>query len=223
MKILIAVLTSIIFSSCSNHKPYEQETTRNSHLTVSKKNQTYVFTCSDDFHFIVNIEGKTAWLFLPDQTVQLTQTTTDSKSLYKGNSFLLKIHEQVAELQSAKRHYQNCRNNAAKAVWEHAKLNGIDFRAIGNEPGWSLDITKAGNIWFISNYGQSHYQFKTPEPIIYRQAHITKYTVHNEAHKLEVILKSKSCSDDMSGEIFETTVTVILDDHRYRGCGMTLH
>jgi len=38
----------------------------------------------------------------------------------------------------------NCRNNRAMAICVDAKLRGVDFRAVGNEPGWNLEISAGG-------------------------------------------------------------------------------
>ena len=40
---------------------------------------------------------------------------------------------------------------------------------------------------------------------------------------LVIVLEGQTCRDTMSGEEFETTVTVVLDGNKYRGCGRALH
>ena len=37
-----------------------------------------------------------------------------------------------------------CRNNRAMALWVDGKLRGVDCRAVGNEPGWNLEISAGG-------------------------------------------------------------------------------
>ena len=117
----------------------------------------------------------------------------------------------------------SCKNNRAMAIWEDAKLRGVDFRAIGNEPGWNLEIIKSEKIVFVGDYGQERYEFITTEPSIDRQARTTVYDVQNDKHELSVIILGRRCNDTMSGEAFETTVSVILDGKKYRGCGKALH
>ena len=36
--------------------------------------------------------------------------------------------------------------NRRAAIWAQAKLDGVDFRATGNEPGWKLEITEGRQI-----------------------------------------------------------------------------
>jgi putative lipoprotein len=103
------------------------------------------------------------------------------------------------------------------------KLRGADYRAIGNEPGWNLEIINSNKIIFIGDYGQRRYEFITTEPSIDQQARTTVYDVQNDKHELSVIIVGRRCRDTMSGEVFETTVSVLLDGKKYHGCGKALH
>lgn len=38
-------------------------------------------------------------------------------------------------------------------VWEKAKENGIQFRAVGNEPGWLIEIREDEKVRFVNDYG----------------------------------------------------------------------
>jgi uncharacterized membrane protein len=40
---------------------------------------------------------------------------------------------------------------------------------------------------------------------------------------LTVIIEGRQCRDSMSGESFGATVTVMLDQKKYQGCGRALH
>ncbi len=42
-------------------------------------------------------------------------------------------------------------------------------------------------------------------------------------HELVSVLAVRRCQDTMSGESFETTVTVVLDGKELRRCGRALH
>lgn len=119
--------------------------------------------------------------------------------------------------------YKGCRNNAARAIWEDAKLRGADFRAVGNEPGWYLEISQATRLLFVSDYGQSRYEFEAAAPMTDQNARRTEYRANDAEHTLSILIEGDSCHDTMSGEVFESRVTVILDNTEYRGCGKALH
>ena len=45
------------------------------------------------------------------------------------------------------------------------------------------------------------------------------YHATTEAHDLRIEIHPTACNDVMSGESYETTVTVTLDGRAYHGCG----
>ncbi len=195
----------------------------NSHMSNKHMTQVYVYECDDGYSFTVSIEGEAAWLFFPDQTVKLPHILSSSGAKYSEGDKLFWNKGDEAFLEIDNEKYQGCINNRAKAIWEQAKLNGWDFRAVGNEPGWHLLISKGQDIVFVSDYGQIKYIFTAPEPLTDQTKAITKYHVQENGHNLDIILKGIKCLDTMSDESFETAVTVILDDKKFNGCGKALH
>lgn len=115
---------------------------------------------------------------------------------------------------------------AHRAVWEDAKLNGVDFRAVGNEPGWYLEIYDKGTpakIDFISDYDQVYYTFPTAQRNTQSSPPRTRYVARVGGHQLEVLLEPGPSRDSMSGEAFETIVALKLNNRTYQGCGKPLH
>lgn len=203
--------------------------TRNDITVKSLKQQdqsnakTYVYECSDGFDFVARVQREKAWLFLPKKTIGLPHVPSGSGAKYSEDqiTYWSKGDEALLEIGSEK--HTNCRNNRSLAIWEDAKLRGVDFRAIGNEPGWNLEIIKSEKIVFVGDYGQERHEFIITEPSIDQQARTTVYDVQNDKHELSVIIVGRRCRDTMSEEAFETTVSVILDGKKYRGCGKALH
>jgi putative lipoprotein len=185
--------------------------------------KTYVYECADGYRFIARHQNQTVWLFLPDKTIILPQVPSGSGAKYSEGLFTFwsKGHEALLEIEDVK--HLKCKNNRMKAIWEDAKLRGVDYRAVGNEPGWNLEIMNSKKIVFVSNSGQERYAFTTTEPSTDKQTRTTVYTAQNDKHELSVVIVGRRCRDTMSGEVFETTVTVILDAKKYQGCGKALH
>lgn len=190
---------------------------------LTSQTATYVYECTDGSTFVSRIEGETAWLFLPTGTISLPHIPSGSGTKYTDGktTFWSKGEEAMLEVGEGIR--QNCRNNRVLAIWEDAKLRGVDFRAVGNEPGWNLEISAGGSIVFIGDYGQTEYRFSTPDPVEDQDAGKTTYTVADGRHELVIVLEGRACMDTMSGESFETMVTVVLDGKELRGCGRALH
>ena len=94
-----------------------------------------------------------------------------------------------------------------------------DFRAVGQEPGWLLEIRHARQMRLITDYGAD--TVVTPVPAAETDSATgdrTYYTIA-QGHDLRVLIQPTACIDVMSGEPYETTVTVTLDGRAYHGCG----
>ncbi len=185
--------------------------------------RTFVFECDDGYWFPVRIEGEKAWLFLPGKTVSLPQVSAGSGAKYSDGEVIFWSKGDAAWLETAGDIRRDCRNNRPLAIWEHAKLNGVDFRAVGNEPGWHLEISRGRKLIFVSDYGQSRYEFDTPEPVNDVTTRTGTYRARNSEHTIEVFISGQPCRDTMRGDAFESTVTVTLDGRSYNGCGKALH
>lgn len=217
MKYIIPILSIAFLTGCSDKSSHNDIPNTNSSPT------TYVYECDQQFSFTARIEGEKVWLFLPYETINLPQIEAASGAKFSDGSSLFwsKGNEAILELDS--KSYRSCKNNRAKAIWEHAKLNGVDFRAVGNEPGWVLTLRAADKIVFKSNYGQTINEFITSTPITNQNSRTTLYQASEDEHTILITLKGTPCSDTMSDEKFETTVSITLDDKTFNGCGKALH
>lgn len=106
-------------------------------------------------------------------------------------------------------------------VWHQAKLRGVSFRAIGQEPGWLLEITNGTEILLVTDYGQNRVRMPFVEPIVYQAERRTEYVLGDYATVVEI--RGEACRDIMSGETFEVSVTISLAERELQGCGRALH
>jgi putative lipoprotein len=148
--------------------------------------------------------------------------TTESGAKYELDDMVLSIQGEEARLQQGGGAVRGCMNNRRRAIWEHAKLSGADLRAVGNEPGWHLEIHH-DKILLVSDYGAANHEFATPEPVEDQAARATTYRTANDSHSLTLLLEGRRCTDTMSGEEFEVAVTVTLNGRMLKGCGRPLH
>jgi heat shock protein HslJ/uncharacterized membrane protein len=97
-----------------------------------------------------------------------------------------------------------------------------DFRAVGQEPGWQLEVRKGSEMRFTYDYGKG--TAVTPAPRTQVDAQTGTRTLHarTEASELRVEIVPVACSDAMSGRLFAATVTVTLNGRAFRGCGESL-
>lgn len=105
-------------------------------------------------------------------------------------------------------------------VWHKAKLRGVAFRAIGQEPGWLLEITNGEEILLVTDYGETRNSYPYVEPVVYQEERRTQYVL--ESYGVTVEIRGQRCTDVMSGEAFEVSVSIIMTDRRLEGCGRAL-
>lgn len=91
------------------------------------------------------------------------------------------------------------------------------FRALGQEPGWLLEIRPERQIEFSYDYGEQ--QVSTPVPVPEISGRQTIYHAVTEANDLRVEIVEEACADVMSGQPYPATVRVTLNGDVYEGCG----
>jgi putative lipoprotein len=108
---------------------------------------------------------------------------------------------------------------ARNDVWHAARLRGVAFRALGQEPGWLLEIKNGEEILIVTDYGQNRVAYPYIEPQEDKAAGKTVLQVDED---VSVLIESIGCTDSMSGESFEVTVTLTTGGQAYKGCGRAL-
>src|SRR5690606_25787470 len=109
----------------------------------------------------------------------------------------------------------------AGSPWEVARLLGLDFHGVGQEPGWIVEIDAGRMIRLLLDYGERRVQLPAPEPIRQPDGGLV-YEIRAPEHSVRVVIEDRACQDVMSGEEFSQTVVVTIDGHEYRGCGRFL-
>ncbi|NOQ63127.1 MAG: hypothetical protein GQ582_01285 [Methyloprofundus sp.] len=192
---------------------------------LSIKATTFVYECPAADDFTVSADNDQAWVFLPEETLQLKSVPTASGVKYANDtetvSFWNKGEEAILDLGATQ--YTACKNNRSKAIWENAKLKGVDFRALGNEPGWIVEMGQRSVVFVRFQPEMVQHVFKTTEPVTDAVNGESVYTLDNDDHDMQMTISEISCQDSMSGESFESKVTVKLDGQVFIGCGKALH
>ncbi len=187
---------------------------------------TLFFECPEH-SFALRHEGDGVRLYLLEGELLLRETPAASGAKYSDGKNLFRQKGEEALLELEGRPPARCRENPQRAVWEDARLNGVDFRAVGNEPGWHLEIREEGEaaaaIDLVTMYGEHYYSFPgARREAVPEAAGRLRYTAALGKHRLVVMLEQGECIDTMSGERFATRVEVRLDHEIYRGCGRRL-
>ncbi|RAK04978.1 hypothetical protein C8C77_1365 [Halanaerobium saccharolyticum] len=107
-------------------------------------------------------------------------------------------------------------------VWEKAKEEGVHFRAVGNEPGWLVEIRDDHKIKFINDYGDLEIKAPVDDLWLGPAGEDKIYYVENDVIQFQVIIMKKSYQDSMSGENFPYQVRIVFPNKSYVGGGRLL-
>lgn len=189
--------------------------------TVEAEN-VFVYECAmDSIRFSSLVKTDSVWLFLPDRAVKLAAVETASGAKYTSGRFVYWSKGEEALLQIPGEPLRNCHSIPQERSWQAAKIRGVDFRALGQEPGWYLEIYHNEQIKYVGNYGEDTIFAAAPDPIIHN-TNKTEYRVKSGNRKLIIGIEDKPCTDSMSGFKFPATVSISVNGETYRGCGKTL-
>jgi putative lipoprotein len=183
--------------------------------------ETFVYDCRDR-RFIVQLLADTAWLYVADTVIVLHRSPAASGTKYVDSTFMYWSTGQEALFETPRGRYERCRHNKREASWQAARLQGVDYRGLGQEPGWLVEVFVGDSIVFLADYGTRRFVGPAPEPKVTAGGRERRYTTRADSHRLEVVFVEDSCTDIMSGFRFPLTVTVILDTTRYEGCGRAM-
>lgn len=181
--------------------------------------RTLVYEC-DAGDFIVRTGPGEIALWLEDRYRVLSQVRSASGTRYAEGDIVFWSKGDEAMLDVGDARYRNCSPNPRRVPWEDARRRGIDLRAVGNEPGWHVEVREGDSILFVGDYGASKFLFR--DFTASEGAGSYRYVATEGGNRLTVSAESAECADTMSGDRFPLQVEILLNDRRYRGCGMTL-
>ena len=91
---------------------------------------------------------------------------------------------------------------------------------MGNEPGWYLEVDRAGDLLYVGNYGAT--ALRIAQPSDHSEGSVRVLADTGGAQQLRVEILEGSCTDSMSGAVFPYQVTVQLPMASHQGCGRLL-
>lgn len=115
---------------------------------------------------------------------------------------------------------RECTTRVADNPWTQAALRGASFRALGQEPGWLVEIVPQRWLRILVDYGQR--RLLLPPVAAQRNGNVLRYESRTAANAATLVIEQVPCRDVMSGAAFDNSVTLWLDGQEYRGCGQAL-
>lgn len=178
--------------------------------------------CEDGRFLVSSLRKKDLWLFLPGETVRLSPAPAASGAKYSDElvTFWSKGEEAMLETPHGR---IGCMLDHEASVWEDAKLRGADFRAVGNEPGWHLELFSGQPSLLVSDYGRQRLNFEPAGPLAMTPGPGSLFTGQAQGLDIVVLVTPGPCRDTMVDRQYESRVRVLLGDRVLSGCGRALH
>lgn len=114
---------------------------------------------------------------------------------------------------------------AAASPWDDARARGVGFRAVGNEPGWSVEVDKGTSptMRVQLDYGQQQIEVPSTTPYADPQRGSAGFRGRSaDGHTVDLQILRGGCTDSMSGARFEASAELHVDDRTLKGCGRFL-
>lgn len=178
-----------------------------------------VFQCGD-FTFATRTGIGEIALYLPDNFLVLSQISSASGVRYQEGDTLFWMKGEQAMLSYQGVFYRQCLRNTRREARDPVERRPVDFRALGHEPPWLLEVVGDHNINLITDYGQQRIQL--PEPVREAQDGQVRYRAKDAANRLAVTVTEKRCQDTMSDELWPQQVSVWWNSRHFTGCGRFL-
>jgi membrane-bound inhibitor of C-type lysozyme len=183
--------------------------------------RAYVWYCADGQKLVMRnlFREQAVAIDFHDGTRRLDQTISASGVRYADTVTVFWTKGSAATLERQGKPAVKCEERRAESLVEDARVRGVSFRAIGNEPGWTLEIGPASRISWTTNYGELRYDFDQSQLATAGDA--TTYTAQQGTNTIKVTVKAERCVDD--GEVeYDHSATVEFEGQSYRGCGLEL-
>ena len=190
-----------------------------SQQAAAKDGDVLVYYCHNLSIVTVRVFPKRVEIETEARKATLAEITPASPVRYSNGSMTLSNLTELVRLEEPGAVYF-CRSLPTEVAWQEARFRGIEFRAAGDTPSWSLEIDSGVAIEFTSGQGDTRAVTRfPPAKLAGTDTRMTLATVSGSL-SLTVLSERRVCT--LGESVMTLTVTVTLNGKTYSGCGRTL-
>lgn len=187
--------------------------------------RAYVWQCEDGRKIVMRtlLREHAITIGLPEGERRLEQTISASGVRYadSGERIVFWTKGETASLERAGATPVHCQERRAESLREDARLRGVTYRALGNEPGWVLEVGPQARLDWTTNYGAEHLEFTESTATVSPDGRTRSYTAGHDPNSIKVTIRSERCVDD--GDVaYDLSATVEYRGTTLRGCASRL-
>jgi len=213
----MSILWLLLAGGCSLKEGKETVPALGSDIQALAK--TLVYQCAG-YEFIARMGAGEMAVWLEDRYLVLSRVRSASGAKYQEGDVIFWSKGEEVILIIDNQQFSSCMLAPHRAPWEDARRRGVDFRAVGNEPGWYLEIQHDRHLLFVADYGMKRVLIASP--VLSVKDPLSVYRAENTKDKIRVERVDEICTDTMKGDTFTSQVTVYWREKTYRGCGESL-
>jgi hypothetical protein len=186
---------------------------------AAKDGNVLVYYCHNLSIVTVRVFPKRVEVETEARRATLVETTPESPVRYSNGSMTLSDLAEQVRLEEPGAVYF-CRSLPSEVAWQEARFRGIEFRAAGDNPSWSLEIDSGVAIEFTSGQGDTRSVTRfPPAKFAGTDARMTLAALSGSL-SLAVLAERRVCT--LGESVMTLTVTITLNGKTYSGCGRTL-
>ena len=204
---LVFVLVILALAACGRG-PDEPE----------QKDDARAFWACDGYEFALMRGDGAVALTLPGRQVELAAV---DGSRYARNEITLEFTADDALRLTVGLEEHVCAPKSWDGPWQRAREEGVAFRAVGQEPGWFVEVTPGEGLVATLDYGERTITLPAPE-VTPLNGGARGYQAEGDGQVVQIVIEPLTCFDGMSGQVHPETVTLAVDGQRYQGCGVPL-
>ena len=156
-------------------------------------------------------------LVLKNRTITLPQTVAASGTRYADKDDLFWEKTPHAQVSLDGKVVEECSLDTARAAWVDAWRRGVSFRGQGTKPAWWVEILDGDHITLGLEDGTHIVRGPAEPPTLKDGARY--YDTDSDEGKLTVSIAPKACKIPGLDMDFPNTVTVVINQVTFKGCG----
>lgn len=106
--------------------------------------------------------------------------------------------------------------------WDAAAARGIAFRAVGNEPGWYVEVDRGVTPGLRATLDYGDRGVEVPRAVALDGDVSGYHGTATDGTRVVLRIRREGCSDGMSDRTYDTSAMLEVGDTSYRGCGRFL-
>lgn len=189
-----------------------------------EEERQYIFAWDCGSRFVVSIEDPETLeleLFVDQVGRKLSRVRSASGVRYEGDDieFWNQGEEALLVVDGVE---TTCSLNRYQSDWIDAERRGAVFRALGNEPGWYVEVFTEGESKLVLDSGETTLRFEASGPADLEPGPGAVYTGKVQGLDIRIERTPGPCQDTMVDVEYESHVLVNVGGRLLRGCGRAL-